>query len=687
MPLRRALAALATLVFVPHPAEAAPYEVFVDVATEDELYELLLTEQISRASFDALLLLHQSRVDINRANRDELYLLPNLEYDDVDRILEYRERAGWIHQLADLVASGALPRRLTDPLASFVVVRSREPTHEPPRGFARFQGRWSGRYDRLPPAMAVQARVLAAAHLDAGVVATLTRNSLRRVRWDASRDGFSVEPESPRLEVPKAYLEWDTGAWGIVVGTYRIGFAQRLTFDITGQVTPNGAFGDYELRRGTGLTLRCKRGAGELGSSPCPRAPVARVTPDFGWTNRLTGIAAGFRDLRLKRGDSSGYLWVSFQPHRARSSELVRSSRCADPRNDDDPGCRAPLVYVRDREPTAPSSTATYASLPRIAAEGLIGAHYGYSWSSQGRVALTGYGAITRWLVEGVQLDYQETARRPFGRRFGAIGLSASRGFGRQDLFVELTRSFDRQPGGGGGYGVIARGVTSFSRGEIDISARYYDPRFSNPYARPISAPDELDGIRARDETGLRVRLVRRPFPRVAFRGLLDGWRRISVGSLHASSFARLDVDLGSSSVWSVWAEYRTVGRLALLASRVALNPTQRLAMSCQLQHRWSRSVSVRRQHDLAAVLQLAANPLEMFRLRTRLRYDVEDIDDNRRLPHTIWLYVDASLTVRQRDTVRARYDLRTFLDERDSTRARAPNPEHWLWLEYVLRY
>jgi hypothetical protein len=36
---------------------------------------------------------------------------------------------------------------------------------------------------------------------------------------------------------------------------------------------------------------------------------------------------------------------------------------------------------------------------------------------------------------------------------------------------------------------------------------------------------------------------------------------------------------------------------------------------------------------------------------------------------------------------LRVRYDLRAFLDHRASTRARVPNPEHWLWLEYIFRY
>jgi len=42
---------------------------------------------------------------------------------------------------------------------------------------------------------------------------------------------------------------------------------------------------------------------------------------------------------------------------------------------------------------------------------------------------------------------------------------------------------------------------------------------------------------------------------------------------------------------------------------------------------------------------------------------------------------------VRRQDLVRLRYDLRAFLDERESTALRAPNPEHWLSVEYLVRY
>jgi hypothetical protein len=111
--------------------------------------------------------------------------------------------------------------------------------------------------------------------------------------------------------------------------------------------------------------------------------------------------------------------------------------------------------------------------------------------------------------------------------------------------------------------------------------------------------------------------------------------------------------------------------------------------VSAQIQHRWIGAAfgGVRFQQDIAAIANLTARPVDLLRLRVRVRYDFEDISDNHRLPQVLWAYFDASLTLRERDMLRLRYDLRRFLDRRESTIARVPNPEHWLWVEYVFRY
>lgn len=690
MLLKGTLIAAGLLFLAPRTAAAVQYEVFIDVKTEEDLYDLLVTAQISESSFNALLLLHQTRVDLNRASRERLYLLPNLDYRQVDRILAYREKVGAIHALEDLVAAGVLEPELASALHAFVIVPPQEAPRSRTSGFVRIQGRWTGRYDRLPPAAAAQARVGTLRNLDIGAAAVLTRNRLRRVRWDPRRHALSAEPEHVRLEVPKLYGAWIADKWEIIAGTYRIGFGQRLTFDVTDQITPNGFFGDYELRRNSELGLRCRRAAGELPESPCPAGRVARVTPDYEWTNRLAGLAVGLKDLPVGQGWLQLYAWGSYQVHRARQIEVVDAGACDDPRRDEDPACRAPPVYVHTGDPNAPASTATFASLPAMYAEGLAGANASYFWNERTHVGLTGYGSVPKWLVRGVGLGFQEIARKPFGGAFGAVGVDVAFGFGLQDFFAEVARSFDGQVGGGGGYGAIARSVTTLPLAELDVSVRYYGSDYVNPYARPVSTPDELDGLQARDEAGLRLRATIRLRRRVGLRVIADGWRRLSSGRWNGLLFARADFQIASSWSWALWTEYRnSKGQRVLLATRLAYQPVPRLTLSGQFQNRWldAKRDSHRLQQDIAAILHITARPIDVLRIRIRVRYDFEDIQDNNRLPQSLWAYLDAALTVRERDTLRMRYDVRVFLDRRESTLTRAPNPEHWLWLEYVFRY
>jgi hypothetical protein len=674
----------------PCTASAVQHEIFIDIETEEDLYDLLVTEQISEPSFNALLLLYQTRVELNRAGRQELYLLPNLDYGHVDRILAYRKEAGAIHALGDLVAAGVLEARLVASLHAFVIVRPPDIPKSQVNGFVRVQGRWSGLHDRMPPASAVQARVKALRNLDVGVAGALTRNGFHRVRWDPNRGALSADPEGVRFEVPKLYAEWEDDKWEIIGGTYRVGFGQRLTFDVTDQVTPNGFFGDYELRRDNELGLRCRRAAGELARSPCPQSRVTRVTPDYAWTNRLAGLAVGLKDFSVGQGWLQAYAWGSYQVHRIPQIEVVNAMACDDPRRDEDPACAAPQVYVPTGDPSAPATAAAFATLPAMYAEGLAGANTSYFWHDRAHVGLTGYGSVPKWLVPGAQLGFQEFSRKPFGGPFGAVGVDGAFGFGAQDFFAEVARSFDSQVGGGGGYGAVIRSVTTLPVAEVDVSARYYGSSYVNPYARPVSAPDELDGLRARDETGLRLRATTQLGPRVGVRTVVDGWRRLSSGRLNGLVFARTDVQIGSSWAWALWTEYRNSGaKRFLLATRLGYEPVPRLTLSAQFQHRWVGATlgGVRLQQDVAAILNVTSRPIEILRLRLRMRYDFEDIWDNHRLPQALWAYLDAALSVRERDTLRVRYDFRVFLDQRESTTARVPNPEHWLWVEYVFRY
>jgi hypothetical protein len=208
-------------------------------------------------------------------------------------------------------------------------------------------------------------------------------------------------------------------------------------------------------------------------------------------------------------------------------------------------------------------------------------------------------------------------------------------------------------------------------------------------FVLPI-CPDELEGLRARDEAGLRLRATTQLGQHVGLRTVVDGWRQLSSGAFNGLLFARTDVRIASSWVWALWSEYRnTAAQRFLLATRLAYEPVRRLTLSGQFQHRWVGTVfgGTRFQQDVAAILNMTTRPIDILRVRLRVRYDFEDIWDNHRLPQTLWAYLDTALTLRERDMIRVRYDFRVFLDRRESTAVRKPNPEHWLWVEYVYRY
>jgi len=668
----------------PRVAAALPYETFIQVESEEDLYDLRISGQISERSLDALLLLFQTKVDLGRANADRLYALPNLDLADVERIVAYREQHG-LRSYEDLEAARIVEPAKLRALRAFVRRAPRSEREQRAAGWVRLQSRWSGRLDRLPPASAVQARLLALGRLDAGAAVVLTRTDVGDVRWDPARNGLSVSPERVRVVAPKLYVAWRESTWELIAGTFRIGFGLRLTFDTTDQVSPHGFFGDYELRRVYDLSLGCKRLAGELLSSPCSAAPAVRITPDFRWTNRLTGVAVGLR-ISAPKGSVELYFWGSYQVHRLPQYEAVERTRCPDPTREADAECDAPPVFVRQASQSPPASTLVHGVLPAMWTEALAGGRMSYVLRAGVHVGVTAYGAVPRWLVEGVALDFRRTARRPFGGFFGAVGVDAAWQRSGHRFQAEVTRSFDRQPGGGG-FGAVARTVHVLRGTEVEASARYYGKGFANPYARPISAPDELDGLRARDEVGARLRTASRFGPRWTLRTLTDVWRRISARALQALLFTRADLALSEDWVLSLWATYRHRLRHSMrAAARIGFRPSAPVALAAQLDHAWVDFES-RAPTDVGVLVELVARAVDRIRLRARLRYDVERFLDRQRRTQVWWASIDSSFVIRDRDVLRLRYDLRAFVDERASARAREPHPEHWLWVEATFHF
>lgn len=437
------------------PARATPYDSFLDVETEQDLYDALSVHQIDGETFERLRDLLARGVDLDVASRQELYELPNLSTADVDAILAYRGA----HPLGDgraLVTAGVLDELDYQAIAPFLLVKGGGASFGlgDVSGWAQAQLR-AAPQDRGAPPLGLRLRAFGLGRWSAGVALAVTRLRLDEVHYDPGRQALVAEAPAPRLALPKLYLRREDGRSALLLGSYRAGFGQRLVFDDTGAEQPAGFVFDDQLLMSGGLTKACKLAASE-GRSPCGAEP-RYTTPDLRWRDGLFGAALSLKQLALGEHRVALHAWASYAERSVYQYELVDRARCADPRRDEDAACQAPSVVQPDD-----GARHAYQTLPSLFGELLAGVHASYGAGRRDHLGVTGYLARTHDLIAGIELGAQETARLPIGQRFGAVGAEAALGLGNFDLSAELARSFDqlpRAPGlsNGGGFGAVVR--------------------------------------------------------------------------------------------------------------------------------------------------------------------------------------------------------------------------------------
>lgn len=732
--VRAAIVALLAVAAAARPAAATPYETFVDAADQADLEDLRAAGDLTQDTYEELLALLETGVDLEAADRAQLYALPNLTYDHVDRILAYRDaRRGRILDPAELVAAGALSSEELRAIAAFLVP-SRDPGARGVRGWVRGMSRFAVRDPLLPP-IALRGRLSTSDHVRAGFAASFRRLEIGAPVFDPNRGALLADRRGYGAAPPKVYLAYEDDDGAAIAGSFRAGFGQRLVFDNTRHYTPNGLYHDDELTYDPDLERECRESAGELAASPCAGAAGGRhVTPDFRYRDGLLGVGAGWKRRSLGEGWLQAYAWASSARRSIYQYELVDRGRCDDPHDDGDPACSAPPVFVRpDGRILTPTSQLSFETLPRVFDERLAGANVTYFADRRNTVGLTAYGAALVNLVEGIELDTQEWSRLPTGRRYGALGASFSLGSGWLDVSGEAALAVDRLPDspgpqeGGGGPAAILRGTATRPRQELEASLRYYGVDHANPYARPISQPDELDGQRARDEVGARLRYGRTG-ARLDVRALLDFWYPVS--SLGADSvlgrsqpkldsYLRGDVRAGRALRLGLWLRFQDQdllasghqqcfevsteldergepipcsGRRLTTLGRARLDAGGALGVTAMLEHRLlddgafeTSPFRDKLRQDLAGWLIALWRPDPKLRVRARARYLHEaandGLDDYRERSFSALL--DAALGLRARDVLSARVDVKQWLDRRASTLDRSPNPELQLWLSY----
>ncbi|MEO8698873.1 MAG: hypothetical protein ABI867_02485 [Kofleriaceae bacterium] len=734
------------------PATATPYETFIDVTDQGDLEDLLAAGDITADTFEELLELLGSGVDLDTADRAQLYALPNLTYDDVDGIIAYREKnKGTIKDPAALVNAGALSENKLLSISAFLVLNQARDKYGV-KGWARIMTRMSSG-DSGPPPFALRGRFGAFKHLQAGFAATFTRLEVGSPQYDPSRDALIADNAGKRVVVPKVFVKYEDDEATLIGGTFRAGFGQRLVFDNSSRYSANGLYFDDDLTFTNDLVTRCKESIGELPANapPCSdKEEAEHVTPDWKWRDGLFGVGAGFKKLEVGTGWLQGYVWASARKRRVYQYELVDRSKdvttglrkCEDPSVDDDPDCAAPPVFVRpDGDPLQSTSKFKFVTLPDVFQERLAGANFAYFADRRSSVGITAYSATESNLVNGVDLDTQEWSSFPTGRRFAAGGANFSFGRGWLDIFGEVAFSYDHMPDtfgpqkGGGGPAAILRLTATKKKEELEAVFRYYGIDYVNPYARPISQPDTLDGQRARDELGFRLKYYRTD-KLFSLRALVDIWEppsqtddtQLGRHQPKLDMYVRGDVRTTNELKLGLWLRYQDKdlkaggngqcfeistefdengepipcgGRQLTTIARAAYQQSRKLSFTAMLEHQLLDDPSIvdgcdvttpgpcKFRQDMSGWLIALFNPQPDVRLRARVRYLDEDISATDSLETSLSALVEASFKVRKRDIIKIRGDAKWFLDDRastqgdDNTAPRSPNPELQLWLSY----
>jgi hypothetical protein len=129
-------------------------------------------------------------------------------------------------------------------------------------------------------------------------------------------------------------------------------------------------------------------------------------------------------------------------------------------------------------------------------------------------------------------------------------------------------------------------------------------------------------------------------------------------------------------------------GRQLSTFVRAQYQPDRTLAIHAQLGHYLvdddTRPAYLTKfRQDISAWVTAYYKPSPDLRLRARVRYMDDGIDDNTYLERSVAARAEATMRMRDRDQFRVRLDGKFWLDKRLATTLREPDPELSLWLFY----
>lgn len=525
-------------------ASAREYAVFIDIVDSDDLRELYYEGVIAEDEFDILLTLVENPLDLNRSGAEDVFQLPGVDAGLATAIVEERILNGPYSLLPDLVQRvEGVDWRLLETLRPFVAVRATEGAALPlvvEMGLISFKSFGASQpitddyparshsaqqlgYDNWPN-FAIGAHARVKGFLDFGFI-----GSAQEGLWNAAYDPHSRD----------VY-----GSYGTPVFRPYTVFA-RLRRPI-GRARVDILAGSYQLNFGEGLVMNSLGGRKRTGHSVSSGMSIERGDNRFReWDGLLGGVGriitplTGVAELDVSIfGSLRNYdQYVGFVK--------VSGGQAYDPAVDNE--LETPRVW-------SSGSRIAYQTLPNLFRVGVLGGNATFRINKRTHLGMTGFvGLIDRTIMPGVEDNNELLLKRrwPVKRNFGSVGINGRIGYG----LLEVSGEYSLWLGDDVGQGLILFVEVEPAWGRFVFTARHYDVKFANPFAKAQATPRVIGGLRTRGEQGLRFKAVIEPIKRFGARVhfdvnrsvLLDVWDFETKGSVRGRPLEWLQLEVLTS--------------------------------------------------------------------------------------------------------------------------------------------
>lgn len=499
---------------------AYDYRVPIRVQDENDLEELFLSGDLTEEERDQLLELYRSPLDINSASRDELYLLPGLTYDLVDRIIAYRETKPFF-KVNDLVLVEGIDASMVRELRAFASAhrpKAKGPAKSPWHGTMRLrvvdevgdkdellpEGYFRGEV-RHKSGWAGGAVLLLQNKLDGLEYRDVAQGDMPATVWAFDPNGnpktedgglspsetktldrfLYSEGRTPLPAWPKVYASYKGDRVNALVGSYRIGFGQRLVLDNTGRLNPHGFEPDLQIyEEWDDLTLtKGFFGAAVTGKNIFLGPLEVDATGFFSWWK----YDSYQYDVKHDTGEPGENQYESYkvvEPYKS--------------------------MYYKELY---------YQTLPEAYSELLGGANVSVKLMPGLRWGFTGYASTVDFQLGDSDTVFARASPFPTRKTFGAAGTDVAWQLGPWQAWGEAAWVDS------GGVGAVAKGMYDFKPVTVELLYRYYGRDFDNPHSRGYNMPDEWLGDRDRGENGFRGSVRYRATKSIWLRADADIWR------------------------------------------------------------------------------------------------------------------------------------------------------------------